>query len=386
MVSHRALGNHGMTVSITAEASADQVRLASKPHFAVMDGLRGVAALAVVLLHSFDDKKIVVNGQLAVDLFFILSGFVIAYSYDDKLATKMSRSEFSLRRFIRLYPMLFLGALGGICVALIHNRTNPAEAYPFTSVLASGGLSMFVLPYFSDAILQRGFSTPAIFSFDPPIWSLFFEIAANIVYVFAFRRLTLPVLAAIVLVGVAGVVWFGSLGGGGQANFWAGFPRVACGFFGGVLLFKLRRMERFPRLNIPPLVLVFATVAVLCWPIEVAGASFVVVYPVLCVIVLCASVARPSRFDRLYMFLGLISYPVYIIHWHTMYVFVWVGTKLLGFADAYTIAVLVHMLAIPFIGFAFAHLFETPVRLFLTRHLLRSPSGGRKAALPQQAT
>ena len=358
--------------------------MASKPHFAVMDGLRGVAALAVVLLHSFEDRGFVVNGQLAVDLFFVLSGFVIAYSYDDKLSGKMPKREFILRRFIRLYPMLFIGALGGLVVALVHNHTNPAEAYPFSSLLTSGGLSLFVVPYFSDAIVQKGFVTPAIFSFNPPIWSLFFEIVANIVYVCVVRRLTIPVLAAIIVAGVAGVVLIGPLGGGGQTDFWSGFPRVACGFFGGVLLFKLRRMERFPKFNIPPLILVIATIAVLCCPPEVAGWSFLVVYPALCAIVLFASTARRSRLDPLYVFLGLISYPVYLVHWETLYVFVWACLKIHSSAEMYILAVTLHMVAIPFIGFAFAHLYETPMRLFLGRHLMRAPSGGRKPVLPQQ--
>ncbi len=371
-----------MTVGITGEAVADQRRLASKPHFAVMDGLRGVAALSVVLLHSFQSKGIVTNGQLAVDLFFILSGFVIAYSYDDKLSAAMPKREFLLRRFIRLYPMLFIGAVSGLLIALVHNHTSPADAYPLASILSSGGLSLVVLPYFSDAITQRGFPTPAIFSFNPPIWSLFFEIVANIVYVLAVRRLSIPVLAAIIIAGVVGVVWFGPLGGGGQADFWSGFPRVACGFFGGVLLFKVQRLDRFPRFNVPPLVLVATTLVVLCSPPEVAGANFLVAYPILCLIVLCASMARPSSVDRLYVFLGLISYPVYLVHWQTLYVFAWAGTRIHGLADGYTVAVLAHLAAIPFIGFAFAHLYETPLRLFLARHLVRSSRAAQhKAAI-----
>ena len=90
----------------------------SKPHFNILDGLRGVAAIMVVWFHIFEayatshlDQQIN-HGYLAVDFFFILSGFVIGYAYDDRWGT-MSKWEFVKRRFIRLQPMVVIGALIG---------------------------------------------------------------------------------------------------------------------------------------------------------------------------------------------------------------------------------------------------------------------------------
>ena len=99
---------------ISSSAFAD-----SKPHYVLLDGLRGVAALLVIWYHVFEgfatspiDQKFN-HGYLAVDFFFILSGFVIGYAYDDRWKTTMTPKEFFKRRLIRLHPMVILGAVLG---------------------------------------------------------------------------------------------------------------------------------------------------------------------------------------------------------------------------------------------------------------------------------
>lgn len=98
---------------ISSAAFAD-----TKPHYHILDGLRGVAALVVVCFHIFEayatshlDQRIN-HGYLAVDFFFILSGFVIGYAYDDRWK-RMTIKEFIKRRLIRLHPMVVMGAVIG---------------------------------------------------------------------------------------------------------------------------------------------------------------------------------------------------------------------------------------------------------------------------------
>ncbi|MFC0185413.1 acyltransferase family protein [Pseudarcicella hirudinis] len=73
--------------------------LKTKQHFEILDGLRGVAALAVVVFHFMEivysdySKNFIAHGFLAVDFFFCLSGFVIGYAYDDRIG-KMGLTEF----------------------------------------------------------------------------------------------------------------------------------------------------------------------------------------------------------------------------------------------------------------------------------------------------
>src|SRR5437763_7921827 len=89
----------------------------SKRHYKTLDGLRGVAAVTVVIFHIFETfsggdhtRQIINHGYLAVDFFFVLSGFVIGYAYDDRWG-KMSLGGFFKRRLIRLHPMIIIGML-----------------------------------------------------------------------------------------------------------------------------------------------------------------------------------------------------------------------------------------------------------------------------------
>lgn len=94
----------------------------SKPHYEILDGLRGTAALLVLVYHIFeglafaagvDTISFMNHGYLAVDFFFILSGYVIGYAYDDRLASGMTAGQFIKRRLIRLHPMIIMGGLVG---------------------------------------------------------------------------------------------------------------------------------------------------------------------------------------------------------------------------------------------------------------------------------
>ena len=95
------------------------IYLASKPRYEILDGLRGVAAMIVVIYHLFEDFGAGVpvqganHGYLAVDFFFVLSGFVIGYAYDDRW-DRMSYADFFKRRLIRLHPMVIFGAFLGL--------------------------------------------------------------------------------------------------------------------------------------------------------------------------------------------------------------------------------------------------------------------------------
>ena len=230
-----------MLASRHADAPERAVPPSAHPHFAVLDGLRGLAALAVVLVHTFRTAAIRCRTRIsAVDLFFILSGFVIAHSYEPKLDSGMRAAEFLQRRFIRLYPMLFVGAFGGLLIALINHRAAIEATDPLPAILFSGGAVV------AGTALPGPGRSPGVFSYDPPMWSLFFEILANLAYVALAvtglaRRPNAAILALVVAAGLAGVVWCGPLGGAGVSDFASGLPRVACGFFGGVLLFKLSR-------------------------------------------------------------------------------------------------------------------------------------------------
>lgn len=167
---------------ISAAAFAD-----TKPHYDLLDGLRGVAALMVIFYHVFEafatspiDQQFN-HGYLAVDFFFILSGFVIGYAYDDRWKT-MTTKDFIKRRLIRLHPMVVLGAVLGVIAFCIQG----CEKWDGTHV----SISMVML-----ALLINLFLIPAVpgsgpeirgngemFPLNGPSWSLFFEYIGNIMY------------------------------------------------------------------------------------------------------------------------------------------------------------------------------------------------------------
>jgi peptidoglycan/LPS O-acetylase OafA/YrhL len=82
--------------------------------FPAMDGIRGIAAILVALFHFratflHYDNNVIGDGYLAVDLFFVLSGFVLAHAYEHRFARGMTTFEFMRARVIRLYPLYFVG-------------------------------------------------------------------------------------------------------------------------------------------------------------------------------------------------------------------------------------------------------------------------------------
>jgi peptidoglycan/LPS O-acetylase OafA/YrhL len=136
-----------------------------KPHFVVLDGLRGVAALCVVIFHfgemviSDYSKLWIGHGYLAVDFFFCLSGFVLGYAYDDRITT-MGLGSFFKARLIRLHPLVVFGSVLG----LIAFYANPFGVPP--------GYGM--IPY---AAIHGG--GQSLFGLNAPSWSLFWEYVAT---------------------------------------------------------------------------------------------------------------------------------------------------------------------------------------------------------------
>jgi peptidoglycan/LPS O-acetylase OafA/YrhL len=115
--------------------------LASKPHYEILDGLRGVAAIMVIIFHLFETHslgnhliQIINHGYLAVDFFFMLSGFVIGYAYDDRW-DKMTLGTFFKRRIIRLHPMVIMGSIVGAALfyfqqsSLLYSMRTPIFAH-----------------------------------------------------------------------------------------------------------------------------------------------------------------------------------------------------------------------------------------------------------------
>ena len=169
------------------------VYLASKPRYEILDGLRGVASIMVVFFHLMETYsagpayQIINHGYLAVDFFFVLSGFVIGYAYDDRW-DHMTVWGFFKRRLVRLHPMLIMGTVVGLLLYYFGQCEQfGLEGYaPGWKIMVAFVLALFMIPCGS-GLDVRGWGE--MNPLNGPQWSLTFEYVANILYALVFRHL-----------------------------------------------------------------------------------------------------------------------------------------------------------------------------------------------------
>lgn len=175
--------------------------LSSKPRYEILDGLRGVAAIVVVLYHLMEcyPGNIIsiyfAHGYLAVDFFFALSGFVLGYAYDDRWQTRQNKNGMTLwhffkRRLIRLHPMVIFGAIVGVCMFYY---TGDIELFGKVNetvwwVVLIHALLMILMIPLPPSMDIRGWGE--LTSIDGPVWTLMFEYVANILYALFLRYLS----------------------------------------------------------------------------------------------------------------------------------------------------------------------------------------------------
>ena len=275
--------------------------------------MRGVAAIAVVSLHAkpFIGGPYLPNGSLAVDLFFMLSGFVMTHAYGRRLDEGLSVLGLLAIRFVRLSPLYFIGALLGTVVAVLEIATGRWELSGAATLFAF--LSLWIM--MPSPIPDSG---DELFFINGPRWSLFYEDVVNLsmALLWSFfrsnRRLAAAVLMfAIVLAACMRYHHTYELGWNSK-TFFAGFARVAFPFFAGVLIYRLNaalpKVTRFA--NLLPLLLI---------PIFALKTDHAVRYALLCImaafplLLLVGARFRPPS-GRLCRFLGDVSYPLYVIH------------------------------------------------------------------------
>ena len=285
--------------------------------FYTIDGLRGIAALLVVCRHIVPLHGGKLNFQssyLAVEMFFLFSGFVIAHAYDRRFEAGMRFWDFFQARMIRLYPLYFLGfAIAVLTVPLA--RLMGIKTWPLDPRVI--GPNLFMLPTYIT------FAGGVLFPFNNPSWTLFFELLANFVYCLVYKgltngRLALTVILAAALLAFAAFT-FGSLDiGYNRIHFIGGFARVSLSFFAGVGVYRLQRAFPCP-IRISPWVLIAAAVALLVQ--QVPRGLDRELYDTLCAIVIfplfayLATAVEPGPAGaRLFTLGGAASYALYLIH------------------------------------------------------------------------
>jgi len=291
-------------------------------HFLGLDGLRGVAALVVVFLHAdlnFDMGYQPGTASLAVDFFFMLSGFVLAYAYDGRLQQGMAWPDFMRVRLIRLYPMLFFGSMLGAIAFLVAQHQHHLHSGLTSAWMIAG--SFLILPVGLPA------GELIAYSLNIAYWSLFFELIANAVYATHWGQRPPRILGLAVLsFALATVVMtFASRpyiqNGVTSPKFLWGFVRVAYPFSAGLLLYRLQywwaQIRHWKVITgsgwwLTAAILASALIQPIDSPWCDLALSFVV-FPLL--IIATASLNLSTTTARVCAMLGRLSYPVYILHW-----------------------------------------------------------------------
>lgn len=389
------------------------VYLASKPRYAILDGLRGVAALVVILFHGFETyipffgTQHINHGYLAVDFFFVLSGFVIGYAYDDRW-DRMSTWSFFKRRLIRLHPMVVAGTLFGACLFFFgesdyFSLIGGTEPWKFFLCIVLG---LLMIPAGTGLDIRGWGETNSL---NGPNWSLTFEYIGNILYAFVLRRLPTVVLGMLCVASAfltmnLALGWdvfgffaqpkYDVIGGWSITpdQMYVGFSRLLYPFLCGLLISRL--LPKFITKENPSgsplgirggfwwasllLVVLFAVP-------QIGGKScvadglyqvfaIVVMFPVI-VLIGAGSKTTDKRSAKWCETLGNLSYPLYITHFPLMYMqMAWVSSHKDSPVWHHVVLNLGILLVAIGIAWAFLKLYDEPVRAWLKKKLYALPS------------
>lgn len=366
----------------------------TKPHYEILDGLRGVAAIIVVFFHIFEifsngdhTQQIINHGYLAVDFFFMLSGFVISYAYDNRWST-MTLKDFFVRRLIRLQPMIIIGSLIG--AALFYFQHSPDLGWggiagtPVWKLVMVMLIGMTVFPV-GKSLDLRGWGE--MHPLNGPAWSLFFEYIANLAYALILRRLSKIVLVILMIIAAGFTIHLAFTNpNGDMIGGWSiddptqlkiGFTRLTFPFLAGIVLAKTSKLIFTPKAFLATSIVLVVILAVprlggnsAHWQNALFECfALMIVFPFIIWLGAGGKVVG-EKANKLCKFLGDISYPIYITHYPIVYVFyAWVVNGKNTLEDSWIAA-----LATVIISIAFAYVsmkfYDIPVRKWLTQKLI----------------
>lgn len=366
----------------------------SKPHYQLLDGLRGVAALIVMWYHIFEGfatspiDQHFNHGYLAVDFFFMLSGFVVSYAYDDRWKSSLTLKGFLKRRLIRLHPMVVMGVILGAITFVIQGQKQ-WDGTPVT-------LSMLFLALLLNLLLIPAIpgSRPEVrgngemYPLNGPNWSLFFEYIGNILYALFIRKMSTRWLATLTCISGLGLMLFalcnlsgfGHLGVGwslSEYNFPGGMLRLLFSFSAGLLISRI-----FRPIAVRGAFWICSILIVILLSMPYIGSENTLwangLYDSVCILILfplllwigASGKATDNKTACLCKFLGDISYPVYVVHYPFMYLFyawLWSGEKI-PFAEAWPIALTVYFGSI-LLAYICLKWYDEPLRKWLSKHV-----------------
>lgn len=362
----------------------------TKPHYELLNGLRGVAAIMVIWYHVFEgfatspiDQRFN-HGYLAVDFFFILSGFVIGYAYDDRWGV-MTMKDFFKRRLIRLHPMVVMGAiLGGITFYIQGCEKWDGTQVSISMLMLAMLLNLFLIPAVPGSGPEvRG--NGEMYPLNGPSWTLLFEYLGNILYALFIRRLStkgLTILTMLAGIGLASYAIFnlsgyGHLGVGwtmADNNVLGGLLRLLFSFSVGLLMSRI-----FQPVQVRGVFWICSLTIVVLLSIPYIGngespwmnglydsVCVILIFPML-VYLGASGKTTDQTSSRICKFLGDISYPLYIVHYPFMYLFYnWLWSDKPEFSQTWPVIGALFFGNI-LLAYLCLKLYDGPIRKWLTK-------------------
>ncbi len=363
----------------------------SKSHYEILDGLRGVAAVMVVGFHLLEAfaggshiAQLMNHGYLAVDFFYVLSGFVIGYAYDDRWG-KMSLTGFAKRRLIRLHPMIIMGTI----IGAIGFYFQGGEMFPVIDqtpvwkmlLVMVIGFTLIPIPISMDI---RGWQE--MHPLDGPAWSLFFEYIANILYALFVRKFSNKLLGLLVFLSGAALIHLavtspnGDVIGGWSLNstqLHIGFTRLMYPFFAGLLLSRLTKPTKIKHAFLISSLMIITILSIprfggseYLWQNGLYD-SLVIIFLFPLIVYIGASGTITGKYtSKVCRFLGDISYPLYITHYPAIYIFTaWAVNNKIPLSEAWPTALFVLIISI-LIAYASLKFYDVPVRKWMSKKWL----------------
>ncbi|MDR2119836.1 MAG: acyltransferase [Tannerella sp.] len=364
--------------------------LQAKPHYEILDGLRGVAAIMVLGFHVLEAyyvtsptgrfDQLLNHAYLAVDFFFVLSGFVIGYAYDDRWG-RMTVGSFLKRRVFRLHPMVVFGTLLGVVLFYF----GASEVFPLIrdvplwKMLLYAVVGILLLPT-PPSVDIRGWKE--MYTLDAPVWTLAFEYAANVLYALFVRKFSKAALVIFVSLAACATLYL-TLTQGDVIGGWTldgehmriGFTRLLYPFFAGLLLYRLGKVVRIRHAFVWCSLLLVAVLVVpriggmtSLWANGLYEAAVILaVFPL--IVAMGAGGQVKGKFaSRLCRLLGDISYPVYLVNYPFCYVHTgWVSDTKCTLAEAGWAPYAVFA-AVLVVSYAAMKWYDIPVRKWLRKY------------------
>ncbi|MDI3322601.1 acyltransferase family protein [Pinibacter soli] len=364
---------------LTLESKSSINLLKTKQHFEILDGLRGVAAIAVVVFHFMEiavpdyNKCFIAHAYLAVDFFFCLSGFVIAYAYDNRLE-KIGTSAFLKLRMIRLHPLVVIGSIIGLLSFIFDPFSNLWLSYSGKMVIMFV-TSCLMIPY---AVVPERYLN--LFHLNPPTWSLFWEYVINVVYAFVLVKLSKKVLLILTIVSAAVLVYVShkfkllSVGWGTLDDNYIGGPaRVSFSFLMGMLIYRFGWIIKSKLGFIPVAVL---TLMAFLFPFNDKNAwsvdpIIVIIYLPLMVSLGAGAYLR-NGVKKICKFSGEISYPLYMVHYPFIWIFFsWVQKTKPDIKEMTPVIIVGTILLLAF-AYLVLRFIDEPIRKYLRKKIIKA--------------